>query len=96
MNADLKDTLLLAADYSHEKTKHGLHRISAMFLIEFCAMVTYLVLLFLLKDTDDVLWSFTRGVIYGSSTMMMLIGFIFTGPFADKVCGYKKRLLRRS
>ncbi len=93
MNTELKDTLMQAADYTQELKKKVTKRMNIMFVFGIIAMLFYLITLFGGYGEDgNHTWNFLQGVSLGVSFGMMIIGFIITSPFADRLMVFKYNL----
>ena len=98
MDSELKDTLLQAADYTHELANRSKKRINLMFLVGIIAMVAYTLVIIFMNEQETFLWGMLRGVMYGITLGLLIIGYLITSPFADKFqkfCEAKRKLLKK-
>lgn len=98
MDAELKDTLLQAADYTQELANRSKKRINLMFLVGIIAMVVYTLVIIFMNEQETFLWGMLRGAMYGVTLGLLIIGYIITSPFADKfqkLCEAKRKLLKK-
>lgn len=98
MDAELKDTLLQAADYTHEQANRFKKRTNLMFLGGIIALIVYLIVIFVMNEQDTFLWGMLRGAMYGVTLGLLTIGYLITSPFAEKfqkLCEAKRRLLKK-
>ncbi|MBO4638018.1 MAG: helix-turn-helix transcriptional regulator [Clostridiales bacterium] len=93
MDAELKDTLLQAADYTNELKRTILKRMNIMFLLGTIAMIVYIIVIFVVPDKDTPVMSFVEGVILGSSAGLLLIGCLITSPFAERLMKAKRKMI---
>ena len=98
MDNELKDTLLQAADYTHEQANRSKKRINLMFLAGIIALIAYTIVIVVMDEQDTFMWGMLRGVMYGVTLGLLTIGFIITSPFAEKfqkICEAKRKLLKK-
>lgn len=91
MEAELKDTLLQAADYTNELKKKAKKRMNIMFIVTIILMCLYLLALMVFNEEQTFMWGFLRGIALGVSFGMMILGAILTSPLADKFIEMKSR-----
>jgi len=94
MNEELKETMLMVADYSNEEKGRLLKRMHLLFIAGLIGFVAFLVIQFLgLESTSpyEEIGGFGLGVAFG----MIILGVIFTSRYSAKIRSLKLRLLGR-
>ena len=91
MDKEVKDTLLQAADYTQEIRKKVTKRMNLMFMGGIGALALYLISLYIVPEDAGGVTGFIQGVMLGISFGMLVIGFIITGPFGEKLLSGKCR-----
>lgn len=94
MNEEVKETVLMVADYSNEEKVKLLKRIHILFIVGMIGFVTDIVIRVLgLENTTpyDAIAGFGSGVAFG----MLVVGVIFTSKYALKIRNTKLRLLQK-
>lgn len=89
MDAELKDTLLQAAEYSENIRKIIVKRMHLLFIGGCIAFVFYLTVLFLEPEQTSDLFDFIKGMSLGISFGMVVVGTIMTSKYADKIVEWK-------
>ena len=84
MNAELKDTLLQAADYTNDIKEKITKRVNYMFIGGITAMAIYIISLYLVPEDAGGAAGFVQGITLGISFAMLIMGMIITGPFGEK------------
>ena len=84
MDAQLKDTLLQAADYTNDIRKKITKRMNYMFMGGIGALALYLISLYVVPEDAGGVISFIQGLMLGISFGMLVIGLIITGPLGEK------------
>ena len=84
MDAELKDTLLQAADYTNDIRKKITRRVNCMFMGGIGAMAIYIISLYLVPEDAGGAAGFIQGITLGISFAMLIMGLIITGPFGEK------------
>lgn len=90
MNEELKETVLMVADYSNEEKQKITQRMHFLFIGGFIAAVIYMILFFT-DHADNFLGGLCLGITFG----MMIVGIIMTSKYAIKIRRLKMRLLRK-
>ena len=91
MDAELKDTLLQAAEYSESIRKIIVKRMHWLFIGGCIAFVFYLTVLFFEPEQTSDLFDFIKGMSLGISFGMVVVGTIMTSKYADKIVEWKVR-----
>ena len=84
MDAELKDTLLQAADYTNENKKKITKRMNYLFMAGIGAMALYIISLYVVPENAGGFAAFVQGMTLGFSAGMLIIGMIITGPLGEK------------
>lgn len=90
MNEELKETVLMVADYSNEEKQKITRRMHFLFIGGFIAAVVYMILLFTGHE-DNFLGGFCLGITLG----MMVVGVIMTSKYAMKMRNLKMRIWKK-
>lgn len=91
MDAELKDTLLQAAEYSEGIRKKIVKRIHYLFIAGCIAFLFYLTVLFLEPEQTSDLFDFIKGMSLGVSFGMVVVGTIMTSKYADRIVEWKMK-----
>lgn len=94
MDKELKETVLMVADYSNEEKSKLNARMHLMFLVGFLGFLVFLIIEGLgLENTSpyEEISSFGLGVAFG----MIIVGVLFTSKYALGICKFKKRILNK-
>lgn len=94
MDKELKETVLMVADYSNEEKSKLNTRMHLMFLVGFLDFLVFFIIEGLgLENTSpyEEISSFGLGVAFG----MIVIGVLFTSKYALGICKFKKRILNK-
>lgn len=94
MDKELKETVLMVADYSNEEKSKLNTRMHLMFLVGFLDFLVFFIIEGLgLENTSpyEEISSFGLGVAFG----MIVIGVLFTSKYALGICKLKKRILNK-
>lgn len=89
MDAELKDTLLQAADYTEGIRKKIVKRMHFLFIGGCIAFLFYLTVLFLEPKHTSDLFDFVKGMSLGISFGMVVVGTIMTSKYADRIVQWK-------
>lgn len=89
MDAELKDTLLQAADYTEGLRKKIVKRMHFLFIGGCIAFLFYLTVLFLEPEHTSDLFDFVKGMSLGISFGMLVVGTIMTSKYADRIVQWK-------
>ena len=89
MDAELKDTLLQASEYSEGIKKKIIKRMHLLFIGGCIAFLFYLVVLFIEPEQTSNLFDFVKGVSLGISFGMVIVGTIMTSKYADRIVQWK-------
>ena len=89
MDAELKDTLLQASEYSENIRKIIVKRMHLLFIGGCIAFVFYLTVLFLEPEQTSDLFDFIKGMSLGISFGMVVVGTIMTSKYADRIVEWK-------
>ena len=95
MNEELKETVMLAADYSNEEKTRLLQRMHWLFIAGLIGLGLYLVTILFGVDTVDP-YEFIGSCGLGVATGVIIIGIIFTGRHAAQIREAKLRLLGKA
>lgn len=94
MNKEVKETVLLVADYSNEEKSRLLKRMHILFIAGMVGFIAAIVIGVLgLENTApyEAISSFGLGFAFG----MVILGVIFTSRYAVKIRNLKHRLLQK-
>lgn len=89
MDAELKDTLLQASEYSEGIKKKIIKRMHLLFIGGCIAFLFYLVVLFIEPEQTSNLFDFVKGMSLGISFGMVIVGTIMTSKYADRIVQWK-------
>lgn len=89
MDAELKDTLLQASEYSEDIKKKIVKRMHLLFIGGCIAFLFYLVVLFIEPEQTSNLFDFVKGMSLGISFGMVIVGTIMTSKYADRIVQWK-------
>lgn len=89
MDAELKDTLLQASEYSEGIKKKIVKRMHLLFIGGCIAFLFYLVVLFIEPEQTSDLFDFVKGMSLGISFGMVIVGTIMTSKYADRFVQWK-------
>ena len=89
MDAELKDTLLQASEYSEDIKKKIVKRMHLLFIGGCIAFLFYLVVLFIEPEQTSDLFDFIKGMSLGISFGMVIVGTIMTSKYADRIVQWK-------
>ena len=89
MDAELKDTLLQASEYSEGIKKKIVKRMHLLFIGGCIAFLFYLVVLFIEPEQTSNLFDFIKGMSLGISFGMVIVGTIMTSKYADRIVQWK-------
>ena len=89
MDAELKDTLLQASEYSEGIKKKIVKRMHLLFIGGCISFLFYLVVLFIEPEQTSNLFDFVKGMSLGISFGMVIVGTIMTSKYADRIVQWK-------
>lgn len=89
MDAELKDTLLQASEYSEGIRKKIVKRMHLLFIGGCIAFLFYFVVLFTEPEQTSDLFDFVKGMSLGISFGMVIVGTIMTSKYADRIVQWK-------
>ena len=89
MDAELKDTLMQAAEYTECIKGKIVRRMHFLFIGGCIAFIFYLTVLFLEPDQTSDLFDFVKGMSLGISFGMVIVGTIMTSKYADRIVQWK-------
>lgn len=89
MDAELKDTLMQAAEYSEGIREKIVKRMHLLFIGGCIAFLFYLTVLFLEPEQTSDLFDFVKGMSLGISFGMVIVGTIMTSKYANKIVEWK-------
>lgn len=89
MDAELKDTLLQAADYTRSIKEKIIRRMHLLFIIGCISFIFYLSVLFFGPEQTSAFFDFIKGMSLGIAFGMVVVGTIMTSKYADKIVEWK-------
>ena len=89
MDAELKETLMQAAEYTEGIRKKIVKRMHLLFIGGCIAFLFYLTVLFLEPEQTSELLDFVKGMSLGISFGMVVVGTIMTSKYADRIVEWK-------
>lgn len=89
MDAELKDTLMQAAEYTEGIKKTIVRRMHLLFICGCIAFVFYLTVLFLEPEQTSDVFDFVKGMSLGISFGMVVVGTIMTSKYAGRIVEWK-------
>ena len=89
MDAELKDTLMQAADYTRSIKEKIIRRMHLLFIVGCISFIFYLTVLFLGPEQTSAFFDFIEGMSLGISFGMVVVGTIMTSRYADKIVEWK-------
>lgn len=95
VDKDLKETMLMAADYTDDNMKKVMKRMQLMFIGATVCGALYILLLFG-PDIDTGLYGFLNGGLLGIMFGMLIMGIIITDKNFAKITERKQQLLGKN
>jgi len=95
MDQELKETVLMVAEYDNEEKRKVMQRLHVLYWIGIAASVFYLITIFYLPEEHAGIYDMLQGVSLGIAFGMLLVGLIITGRNAAKIRETKLRILER-
>ncbi|MBO4242092.1 MAG: helix-turn-helix domain-containing protein [Clostridiales bacterium] len=97
MDKDLKDTMMMAADYTDEAKAKVMRRMQLLFIAATVAGIVYIGGLFIGLDQIGPAGDFISGLCLGIMFGVVIVGIIITSRNADQIAQWKREhILRKS
>ena len=96
MDKDLKETMLMAADYTDDNMKKVMKRMQLMFIGATVCGALYILLVCFGPDIDTGLYGFLNGGLLGIMFGMLIMGIFITDKNFRKVTEWKQSLLGKN
>ncbi|MBR2599153.1 MAG: helix-turn-helix domain-containing protein [Clostridiales bacterium] len=96
MDKDLKETMLMAADYTDDNMKKVMKRMQLMFIGATVCGALYILLIFFGPDIDTGLYGFLNGGLLGIMFGMLIMGIFITDKNFRKVTEWKQSMLGKN
>ena len=96
VDKDLKETMLMAADYTDDNMKKVMKRMQLMFIGATVCGALYILLLLFGPDIDTGLYGFLNGGLLGIMFGMLIMGIIITDKNFAKITERKQQLLGKN
>ena len=96
MDKDLKETMLMAADYTDDNMKKVMKRMQLMFIGATVCGALYILLLLFGPDIDTGLYGFLNGGLLGIMFGMLIMGIFITDKNFRKVTEWKQSKLGKN
>ena len=93
VDKDLKETMLMAADYTDDNMKKVMKRMQLMFIGATVCGALYIILLFFGPNIDTGLYGMLNGVLLGIMFGMLILGILITDKNFAKITERKQQLL---
>ena len=93
VDKDLKETMLMAADYTDDHMKKVMKRMQLMFIGATVCGALYIILLFFGPNIDTGLYGFLNGGLLGIMFGMLILGILITDKNFAKITERKQQLL---
>ncbi len=95
MNDEMRETMLMASDYTNENKEKFLKRMRIMFIIGTFFGGCYLATLFFGPENGGALYDLFQGYCVGIMFGMMIVGIFITGKSVDKILKCKGGCARK-
>ena len=95
MEKELKETMLMAADYTDDRMTKILKRMQLMFIGATICGIAYVVLLFGFDDVKSPVLDFASGTCLGIMVGMLAMGIFITDKNFNKISQWKQAKLHR-
>lgn len=96
VDKDLKETMLMAADYTDDHMKKVMKRMQLMFIGATVCGALYIILLFFGPNIDTGLYGMLNGVLLGIMFGMLILGILITDKNFAKITERKQQLLGKN
>ncbi|MBR3340480.1 MAG: helix-turn-helix domain-containing protein [Clostridiales bacterium] len=96
VDKDLKETMLMAADYTDDNMKKVMKKMQLMFIGATVCGALYIILLFFGPDIDTGLYGILNGLLLGIMFGMLILGILVTDKNFAKITERKQQLLRKN
>ena len=96
VDKDLKETMLMAADYTDDHMKKVMKRMQLMFIGATVCGALYIILLFFGPNIDTGLYGMLIGVLLGIMFGMLILGILITDKNFAKITERKQQLLGKN
>ena len=96
VDKDLKETMLMAADYTDDHMKKVMKRMQLMFIGATVCGVLYIILLFFGPDIDTGIYGMLNGLLLGIMFGMLILGILITDKNFAKITERKQQLLGKN
>ena len=93
VDKDLKETMLMAADYTDEHMNKVMKRMQLMFIGATVCGALYILLLCFGPEIDTVLYGFLNGILLGIMFGMLILGILITDKNFAKITQWKRSKL---
>ncbi|WP_034450558.1 helix-turn-helix domain-containing protein [Butyrivibrio sp. AE2032] len=96
MDKELKETMLMAADYTDDHMQKVLRRFQLMFGASTVCGIIYLIGLFVGPENGSPVFDFISGICLGIMFGMLIIGILVTDRHFAKITEWKRSLLGKT
>ena len=96
VDKDLKETMLMAADYTDDNMKKVMKRMQLMFIGATVCGALYIILVFFGPNIDTGLYGMLNGLLLGIMFGMLILGIFVTDKNFAKITERKQQLLRKN
>ena len=96
VDKDLKETMLMAADYTDDNMKKVMKRMQLMFIGATVCGALYIILVFFGPNIDTGLYGMRNGLLLGIMFGMLILGIFVTDKNFAKITERKQQLLRKN
>ena len=96
VDKDLKETMLMAADYTDDHMKKVMKRMQLMFIGATVCGALYIILLFFGPNIDTGLYGMLNGLLLGIMFGMLILGILITDKNFAKFTERKQQLLGKN
>lgn len=96
VDKDLKETMLMAADYTDDHMKKVMKRMQLMFIGATVCGALYIILLFFGPNIDTALYGMLNGLLLGIMFGMLILGILITDKNFAKITERKQQLLGKN
>ena len=96
VDKDLKETMLMAADYTDDNMKKVMKRMQLMFIGATVCGALYILLVCFGPDIDTALYGFLNGGLLGIMFGMLIMGIFITDKNFRKVTEWKQSMLGKN